>query len=113
MGIVINFPSTSNADALTRAMSIVSATYRKAGLNDTEISNAISELRQTVEPLFHSQSIAFTFPSEIGLNQYQVDAIGDAVENCFIQAAAKHAENIAYAVNVIAGLTASNVINRE
>ena len=105
MATIIPFPSGGDR-ALESALTVTSDRLLRAGLSTEQCNEAIAELRDSLAPMFRTRSHPLELPHELELTQEQSDGVFKVVEEFFEAVKAEHAKDLAYAANVIAGLTA-------
>lgn len=110
MGTVIKFPGTENSKAMASTIVSASEILKNAGLNDAQIKQTTEELRHSLRPLFDHDVFTFELPGGLGLNDEQANAITKAAYETLQKAVGLNNKNIAYAAQVITGLTAKIVI---
>lgn len=109
MGTVIKFPSTENSKAMASTIVTASEILKEAGLSAEQIQQTTEELRRSLRPLFDHDCFTFELPGGLGLNDEQASAITKAAYETLQKAVGSNNKNIAYAVQVITGLTAKLV----
>ena len=109
MGNVIPFPKSP--DSFSKIATWISEVLQETELTDAMMQNVIDQYQEFYPELFNKYEAKMVLPAELGLNKEQADAISKAHTNTVKGIFHHHANQIAYAAQIILGLLAREQLN--
>jgi len=108
MSNIIEFPGGTK-DTFDEAIEYFRIVYEKAGLSPDQISIAIQELEPIVRESFPRKEFVFSLSSDLGLNNYQIEAITQEHNRCIQEASSYFGEQVWLSLCKVAGIIGRNV----
>ena len=94
-------------DFIKEALKTVAKRYKKAGLSDNAIDQALQELEPCLEQFTVPSESEMTLPSNLGLSPEQIAGVVKAHTECVQDIFSRHAKAVGMSLCTIAGIIGS------